>query len=157
MMPVKSFDSSFVLRKGLPYMDFLNHEIGLLRDSGILAHIMKRNEYKKTSCPLEEKTISIRFEKVIFPFSVYILGVLMSLLILIIENLKTYKNNPIEPRIFEEITMELTNTRNVGVQCNLIIEHQFCKLLWKILNKKKISMLVNFCNFPYYNVFLISL
>ena len=126
MIPMKFFDASFAMRKYFPYKDFLNQQIGLLKSSGVIDHILKRNKPKEPSCPLKEKTISIHFEKVIFPFAVYALGALVSLVILMIENLKHRQNREIESRLDEQSKIQPTNTMNAAVQCNLI---QKCTLL----------------------------
>ena len=120
MIPMKFFDASFAIRKYFPYKDFLNQQIGLLKGSGVLDHILKRNKPKEPSCHLKEKTISIHFEKVIFPFAVYALGALVSLVILIIENLKHFHNKDIKSRLDEQSKIQPTNTMNAAVQCNLI-------------------------------------
>ena len=121
MIPMKFFDASFAIRKHFPYKDFLNQQIGLLKSSGLLDHILKRNKPKEPSCPLKEKTISIRFEKVIFPFAVYALCALVSIVTLMIENLKHHQNKDIDIQSKSDVKsiMPTKNTKNAGVQCNL--------------------------------------
>ena len=117
---MKFSEASFAIRKNFPYKDFLNQQIGLLKGSGVLNHILKRNKPKEPSCPSQEQSISIHFEKVIFPFTVYALGALVSLVILMIENLKHHQNRDIESRLDEPSKIQPTNTMNAAVQCNLI-------------------------------------
>ena len=117
---MKFSDASFAIRKNFPYKDFLNQQIGLLKSSGVLNHILKRNKPKEPSCFTKENSISIHFEKVIFPFTVYAIGALVSLVILMIENLKHHQNKDIESRLDEHSKIQRTNTMNAAVQCNLI-------------------------------------
>ena len=117
---MKFSDASFAIRKNFPYKDFLNQQVGLLKGSGVLNHILKRNKPKEPSCPSQEQSISIHFEKVIFPFTVYALGALVSLVILMIENLKHHQSEDTESRLDAHSKIQPTNTMDTAVQCNLI-------------------------------------
>ena len=73
-MVVKMQDDllSIGLKKGLPFTKFLNHELNKLRGSGVLQNILA---IPTQTCPLDEKTMPITFHKMIFLFTVPVLGV----------------------------------------------------------------------------------
>ena len=95
-MPINFAGSTFVVKKGLPYTVFLNYHISRLRNSGTLQQILRKHDPKEPTCISEEKTKSIHIQKVIFPFTIFWIGLLLSLAILLIEN-KT--NNKLIPEI----------------------------------------------------------
>ena len=85
---MKIAQASFGVKKGFPFSPFLNFEITKMKGSGLLQLIIQRNALKKPSCT-EEVTFDdknqIKIQKVIFPFSIILLGVIFSVIILSIE------------------------------------------------------------------------
>ena len=116
--------SSFVMRKGLPYTSFFNYQINQLRGSGILQYIYKKHNLKTPSCDPEEKLHSISLQKVVFPFLIYIIGAILAFVIFIVE-IATEKKVELRPNIMDDYEMAkaLSETRDVGVQCNLLSDH----------------------------------
>ena len=88
---MKIAHASFGVKKGFPFSPFLNLEITKMRGSGLLQLINQRNALKKPLCT-EEATfdgkVKIKIQKVIFPFSIILLGVIFSVIILSIEIMK---------------------------------------------------------------------
>ena len=84
--------TTFGVRKGLPFTPYLNYEIIKLQSSGVMQHIMERNAHKRHAICQEIKSFDdkdqINFKKVIFPFSIIILGVFMSIIFLTVEIIK---------------------------------------------------------------------
>ena len=83
-MVVKMQDDllSIGVKKGLPFTKFLNHELNKLRGSGVLQNILA---IPTQTCPLDEKTMPITFHKIIFLFTVLVLGLIISIITFIIE------------------------------------------------------------------------
>ena len=96
VVPVKFTDSSIVIKKELPYTRFLNHQINKLRRSGIMQHLLEKYAANKPSCQTEEKSKSIHFQKVIFPFFVYMIGIISALAIFFIEKSITHRNENVQ-------------------------------------------------------------
>ena len=91
VVPMKIADASFGVKKGSPFSRFLNFEITKMRRSGLLQRIMKRNALKEHFCPAQanfDGKVPIKFQKVIFPFSILLLGALFSLIFFSIEIIK---------------------------------------------------------------------
>ena len=88
---MKMTPASFGVKKGFPFSTFVNLEFTKMRGSGLLQRIIKRNALKKPLCteevPFDDK-VKIKIQKVIFPFSIILLGVIFSVIILSIEILK---------------------------------------------------------------------
>ena len=79
---------SIGVKKGLPFTKFLNHELTKLRGSGVLQNILA---IPTQTCPLDEKTMPITFHKMIFLFTVLVLGVILSIITFIIERASLVK------------------------------------------------------------------
>ena len=83
--------SSFGVKKGFPFSPFLNFEITKMRGSGLFQLMNQRNALKKPLCT-EETTfdgkVQIKIQKVIFPFSIILLGFIFSVIILSVEIMK---------------------------------------------------------------------
>ena len=80
--------STFGIKKGLPYTPFLNFEIIKLQSSGVIQLILERHALKKPACRMKKSfddNVQIRFQKVIFPFSIIILGIVCSIMFLTVE------------------------------------------------------------------------
>ena len=124
VVPMEFPGSSFVMRKGLPYTSFFNYQINQLRGSGILQYIYKKHNLKTPSCDPEEKLHSISLQKVVFPFLIYIIGAILAFVIFIVE-IATEKKVELRPNIMDDYEMAkaLSETRDVGVQCNLLSDH----------------------------------
>ena len=79
--------NSFGVKKKLPYTRFMNYEISKLRESGMLDLILERNAIKPPQCLEEEnEDKEISLQKVIFPFSVVMIGIVFASIIVCIEN-----------------------------------------------------------------------
>ena len=82
---------SFGIWKGLPFVRFLNYEIAKLRESGMLKIILLRNnqEAQKNCEDFErnEDNVPLSFQKIIFLFSLLSLGMIISFIMLAIENI----------------------------------------------------------------------
>ena len=83
-MVVKMQDtlSSIGVKKALPVKKFLNYQLNKLRGSGVLQNVLAR---PRLTCPLDENLTPITFSKVVFLFTVFILGVVLSGIIIIFE------------------------------------------------------------------------
>ena len=83
--------STFGVKKGLPFTPFLNAEIIKLQSSGVMQQIMQRNALKKTICPKTKSfdgNDQIKFQKVVFPFSIILFGIVFSMVFLCVEYMK---------------------------------------------------------------------
>ena len=122
IVPIKFAASSIVIKKELPYTKFINHRMSKLRGSGIMQHLLEKHATKKPLCQTEEKPKSIQFKKVIFPFFIYMIGVISALAIFFIELIIAHRNEKIEmsKRIWK--IKKYSNTNEIGVQCDLILE-----------------------------------
>ena len=117
VVPTNMAASAFIINKKLPYAKLLNHQISKLRGPGIMQHLLERHATKKPFCQTEEKLKSIHFKKVIFPFFVYMIGVISALAIFFIENIIAKRNEKVEIEIDKG---SYSKTVEVGVQCDLI-------------------------------------
>ena len=108
-------------KKELPLTKFLNHQISMLRGSGIMQHILEKDETKKP-CQTEEKSKSIQFKKVIFPFFIYMIGVISALAIFFIELIIAHRNEKVQMGNRNYKIQKYSNTNEIAVQCDLILE-----------------------------------
>ena len=120
VVPVKYVASTFFIKKESPYTQFINHQISKLSGSGIIQHLLEKHATKKPSCQTEEKSTSIQFKKVIFPFFIYIIGVISALAIFFIELIIAHRNGKIQMSKQNHMIEKYSNTNEIGVQCNLI-------------------------------------
>jgi hypothetical protein len=83
-MIVKMQDAlgSFGVKKALPFTKFLNYELNKLRGSGVLQNALA---VPKQNCPLDENPMPIIFSKMIFLFTVFVLGGALSIITFIFE------------------------------------------------------------------------
>ena len=82
---------SFGVKKGFPLSSFLNSEITKLKKSGVLKHMVDKQEYGNIFCSEKEdlgKNVQITIQKVIFPFSIILFGIIISLMFLALEIIK---------------------------------------------------------------------
>ena len=70
------------VKKALPITKFLNYKLNKLRGSGVLQNTLT---ITKQNCPLNENPVPITFLKMVFLFTVFVLGGTVSILIFIIE------------------------------------------------------------------------
>ena len=96
--------ASIGVKKALPFTKFLNYELNKLRESGVLQNVLA---IPKQTCSLDENMMPINFSKTIFLFTVFIVGVIFSIIIFIFE--RAVSNN-------KEGTLEKID----GKQCNAI-------------------------------------
>ena len=91
-MVVKMQDtlSSIGVKKALPVKKFLNYQLNKLRGSGVLQNVLAR---PRLTCPLDENLTPITFSKVVFLFTVFILGGILSIIIFIFERAISNKRN----------------------------------------------------------------
>ena len=111
---------SIGVKKGLPYTKFLNRELSKLRGSGVLQNILT---YPKLTCPLDEESIPITFSKIIFLFTIFVLGGTLSIIIFIIEQAFS-KNRDVSLKVNSSkqcnmIKGRFPKTNEAGVQCNI--------------------------------------
>ena len=141
-MVVKMQDDllSIGVKKGLPFTKFLNHELNKLRGSGVLQNILA---IPTQTCPLDEKTMPITFHKMIFLFTVLVLGVILSIITFITERvilvkkfgtlekieanmedvLKSRSNRQIK---IEKLTLQDINQQNLIEPTPMIAEFYSC-------------------------------
>ena len=73
---------SIGVKKTSPFTRFLNHELIKLRGSGVLQNIVA---IPKQKCPLDEKLMPITFHKMVFLFTIFVIGAILSIIIFIFE------------------------------------------------------------------------
>ena len=73
---------SIGVRKALPFTKFLNYELNKLRGSGVLQNALA---VPKKNCPQDDNLMPISFHKMIFLFTVFVLGGTLSIIIFIVE------------------------------------------------------------------------
>ena len=122
VVPIKFAASSIVIKKELPYTKFINHRMSKLRGSGIMQHLLEKHATKKPLCQTEEKPKSIQFKKVIFPFFIYMIGVISALAIFFIELIIAHRNEKIQIEKGNHKIEKYPNKNEMGVQCDLILE-----------------------------------
>ena len=82
--------SSIVAKKTLPYTKFLNYELNKLKGSGVLLNVLT---HPRKNCPLNESPMQITFSKIVFLFTVFIFGVILSIIIFVFEKAVSKKKN----------------------------------------------------------------
>ena len=111
---------SIGVKKGLPYTKFLNRELSELRGSGVLQNILA---IPKLTCPLDEELIPITFSKIIFLFTIFVLGGTLSIIIFIIEQaFSKNRDATLEVNSSKQCKMiegKIPKTNEIGVQCNI--------------------------------------
>ena len=81
---------SIGIKKALPFTKFLNYKLNKLRGSGVLQNILT---IPKQNCPLNENPVPITFLKMVFLFTVFILGGILSIIIFTFERALSYKKD----------------------------------------------------------------
>ena len=91
-MIVKMQDAlgSFGVKKALPFTKFLNYQLNKLRGSGVLQNILT---IPKQNCPLNENPMPITFHKMVFLFTIFVLGGILSIIIFTFERALSYKKD----------------------------------------------------------------
>ena len=91
-MVVKMQDvlKSIGIKKDLPFTKFLNHELNKLKGSGVLQNILA---IPKQNCPMDENRMPITFSKMVFLFTVFVLGGIFSIIIFTFERAVSYKKD----------------------------------------------------------------
>ena len=112
--------ASIGVKKALPFTKFLNYELNKLRESGVLQNVLA---IPKQNCPPEEKFIPITFPKMIFLFTVFELGGLLSIIVFIFEKVfSRVKIGILEKNYRKQCNRNkgrISETNEVGVQCNI--------------------------------------
>ena len=112
--------ASIGVQKSLPVTKFLNYEMNKLRGSGVLQNILA---IPKQSCPLNENLLPITFSKMIFLFSVFVLGGILSIIIFIFESAVSRQKDGtlqnIDGNQCKLIKERIPKTNEIGVQCNI--------------------------------------
>ena len=112
--------ASIGVQKSLPVTKFLNYEMNKLRGSGVLQNILA---IPKQSCPLNENLMPITFHKMIFLFSVFVLGGMLSIIIFIFESAVSRQKDGtlenIDGNRCNVIKGRIPKTNEIGVQCNI--------------------------------------
>ena len=91
VISIKTSDGSFGVEKGFPYARFLNHEIGMMKESGLVKKVIEKYALEEPDCDTEttsENQVSITFQKVIFPFVIILFGIILSIIFLAVERIK---------------------------------------------------------------------
>ena len=91
-MDVSSTETSFGVRKGLPYTEFLDIEVGRLKENGMIKNYLKRDIHH-TSCPDQidaNGVFPIIFEKVVLAFIIFVMGVITAIFTMILEILANF-------------------------------------------------------------------
>ena len=91
-MIVKMQDAlgSFGVKKALLFTKFLNYKLNKLRGSGVLQNILT---IPKQNCPLNENPMPITFHKMVFLFTIFVLGGILSIIIFTFERAVSYKKD----------------------------------------------------------------
>ena len=120
-MVVKMQDvaASIGVKKGLPFTKFLNYELNKLRGSGVLQNVLA---IPKQNCPLDENPMPITFSKMVFLFIVFVLGGILSIIILIVESAVSNKKDGTLKKIDEKqcniVKESFSKTDEIEIQCN---------------------------------------
>ena len=90
VVPFKLFDSTFGIKKKFPFANFMNYEIRKFQESGMLQLILERyDDLKQTRCygqdSSNEEVVSLKYQKVIFPFVIIIGGFFLACVFLGLE------------------------------------------------------------------------
>ena len=120
-MVVKMQDvaASIGVKKGLPLTKFLNYELNKLRGSGVLQNVLA---IPKQNCPLDENLMPITFSKTVFLFTVFVLGGILSIIMLIVEKAVSNKKDGTLKKIDEKqcniVKENFSKTDEIEIQCN---------------------------------------
>ena len=111
---------SIGVRKALPFTKFLNYELNKLRGSGIIQNVFAIPEQ---NCPLNENPMPITFFKMVFLFSVFVLGGILSIIIFIFESAVSRQKDGrlqiIDGNQCKLVKERIPKTNEIGVQCNI--------------------------------------
>ena len=111
---------SIGVRKALPFTKFLNYELNKLRGTGVIQNIFASPE---PNCPLNENPMPITFFKMVFLFSVFVLGGTLSIIIFIFESAVSRQKDGtlqnIDGNQCKLIKERIPKTNEIGVQCNI--------------------------------------
>ena len=101
-MAVKMQDGleSIGVKKALPFTKLLNYELNKLRESGVLQNSLA---VPKKNCPQDDNLMPITFHKMIFLFTVFVLGGTLSIIIFIVE--RAVSNKKLEKMDGSAITL----------------------------------------------------
>ena len=83
---IKSEETSFGVRKGLQYTEFLDIEVGKLRENGRIRNLKQDNYHPH--CPGQDDSngvFPIIIEKVVLAFSILFIGVIVSVFFILLE------------------------------------------------------------------------
>ena len=111
--------SSIVVKKTLPYTKFLNYELNKLGGSGVLLNVLT---HPRQNCPLDENPMQITFFKMIFLFTVFIFGVILSIIIFVFERAVSNKKNGTLKKFDGrqcKMVKKFPETSDIGVRCNI--------------------------------------
>ena len=122
MVTIEGIPVSIGMKKGSPYTPFLNYQINKLRMTGILQNTLTRHEIK-SPCEGHEGhinegdgLISISIEKVVFLFTILIVGGVTSALVLLIEKvIAANKSEQVEQHYIVDHTMAADDSYNSTV------------------------------------------
>ena len=114
---------SIGMKKGSPYTPFLNYQINKLRMAGILQNTLTRHEIK-SPCKGHEGhghgPISISMEKVVFLFTILIVGGVISALVLLIEKvIAAIKSEQVEEHFIVDQIMAADDS-NVSIVSGMV-------------------------------------
>ena len=111
--------ASIGVKKMLPFKKFLNNELNKIRGSGLLQNIMTT---PKENCPLDEKLMPITLPKMVFLFTVYVLGGILSIVIFVIERtISNKKHGTLDKRDSKQFSMntgQSSESNEIGGKCN---------------------------------------
>jgi hypothetical protein len=111
---------SIGVRKALPFTKFLNYELNKLRGLGVIQNVFAIPEQ---NCPLNENPMPITFFKMVFLFSVFILGGTLSIIIFIFERSVSRQKDGIlentDGKQCKTTKGRIPKTNEIGVQCNI--------------------------------------
>ena len=138
------------MKKQSPLTPFIAHGIRKMAESGITNLHTKRHIVSEPNCkPLQSKGRPLGLEKLAFLFTFYIIGCVVSLIILVIENIcksfsrrkKTQAIPPIQPHKNEELIRKIDAfeediMRFLGNhECNILLTTQRIDILLLKLKK----------------------
>ena len=111
---------SIGVRKALPFTKFLNYELNKLRGTGVIQNVFSTPEQ---NCPLNENPMPITFFKMVFLFSVFVLGGILSIIIFVFESAVSRQKDStlqnIDGNQCKLIKERIPKTKEIGVQCNI--------------------------------------
>ena len=92
--------ASIGVKKALPFTKFLNYQLNKLRGSGVLQNALA---VPMKNCPQDDNLMPITFHKMIFLFTVFVLGGTLSIIIFIVE--RAVSNKKLEKMDGSAITL----------------------------------------------------